>query len=239
MKPATASIPRPWVIDGAKKRSRPCAELGVDRVEFLDYVDSGMAGRLSNDEPMAFCNASVDSVSAEIAELLAGEELLAVIGYDANGTYGHPDHLQIHAVAHTLAPKLEVPWLLDATYNREYLASLPRERRHARPRVRVERGRPHPLRTRRRLVPGQDGGGQTARVTGTAEAVEPSSTGNRRLAEPFRYGVVHRPLTERADRARSPRRRARTEGGLARTVDPARPHSGEETGESPTPGRVS
>lgn len=102
-----------------------CAELGVERVEFLGYVDSGMAGRPSNDEPLAFCNAPAESVASEVAGLLGDEELLAIVGYDANGTYGHPDHVQIHGVANALARKLETPWLLDATYHREYLASLP------------------------------------------------------------------------------------------------------------------
>jgi LmbE family N-acetylglucosaminyl deacetylase len=102
-----------------------CAELGVDRIEFLDHKDSGMAGTADNDDPGAFCRADAEVVAAEIARLVANERLLAVVGYDANGTYGHPDHIQVHRVAHTLADGLSVPWLLDATYNREYLASLP------------------------------------------------------------------------------------------------------------------
>ena len=71
---------------------------------------------------------------ARIAELVADEDVWAVVGYDVNGTYGHPDHLQVHRVAHTVAPGLGVPWLLDATYNREYLASLPDSDGTARPR---------------------------------------------------------------------------------------------------------
>ena len=102
-----------------------CGQLGVDRVEFLPYVDSGMAGAATNDDPAAFCNAEVATVADQVADLVAGEELLAVVGYDANGTYGHPDHLQVHAVATALARHLTVPWLLDATYHREYLAGLP------------------------------------------------------------------------------------------------------------------
>ncbi len=102
-----------------------CDVLGVDRVEFLDYVDSGMAGTPSNEHPSAFGAADPAVVAASVAELVADEELLAVVGYDANGTYGHPDHIQVHRVAHALAPMIDVPWLLDATYNREYLAGLP------------------------------------------------------------------------------------------------------------------
>lgn len=102
-----------------------CGELGVGRIEFLDHTDSGMAGTATNDEPTAFANADPSVVAATVAERLADEDLLAVVGYDANGTYGHPDHLQVHRVAAALVELLPVPWLIDATYNREYLATLP------------------------------------------------------------------------------------------------------------------
>ena len=109
----------------AQEARAACAVLGVDRVEFLDHVDSGMAGTPTNHDPAAFSRADPVAVAQQVAELLADEHLLAVVGYDANGTYGHPDHVQVHRVAHTLADGLAVPWLLDATYNREYLAGLP------------------------------------------------------------------------------------------------------------------
>lgn len=102
-----------------------CTELGVDRVEFLRYIDSGMAGTAANEHPDAFGRSDPAIVAAEIAALLADEDVWAVVGYDANGTYGHPDHLQVHRVAHAVAPKLGAGWVLEATYNREYLASLP------------------------------------------------------------------------------------------------------------------
>lgn len=109
----------------AREARAACDQLGVDRVEFLDHIDSGMAGTDTNADPQAFSNADPGAVAARIAELVADESLLAVVGYDANGTYGHPDHLQVHRVAVALAEQLAVPWLLDATYNREYLAGLP------------------------------------------------------------------------------------------------------------------
>jgi LmbE family N-acetylglucosaminyl deacetylase len=109
----------------AREALAACAELGVDRVEFLDHVDSGMAGSPTNGDPAAFSNADPDEVADRIIELLAGERVLAVVGYDANGTYGHPDHLKVHHVAVELANAMSTPWLLDATYNRDYLATLP------------------------------------------------------------------------------------------------------------------
>lgn len=102
-----------------------CADLGVDRIEWLSYDDSGMDGTDTTSNPAAFCNADPQAVADELAELLAGEDVFAVIGYDDNGTYGHPDHKQVHAVAHAAAGPLGAAWVLDATYNREYLAQLP------------------------------------------------------------------------------------------------------------------
>ncbi|MCP5031017.1 MAG: GlcNAc-PI de-N-acetylase [Actinomycetia bacterium] len=102
-----------------------CSELGVDRVEWLPYDDSGMANTETTANPRAFSNADPDQVAVQLAELLVEESVAAVVGYDVNGTYGHPDHQQVHRVAHRSAPALGAGWVLEATYNREYLASLP------------------------------------------------------------------------------------------------------------------
>ena len=102
-----------------------CDELGVARVIWLDHADSGMADTETTNNPDAFCNTDPDEVSRELTEALSDEDVFAIIGYDDNGTYGHPDHKQIYAVAHAAAEPLGATWVLDATYNREYLASLP------------------------------------------------------------------------------------------------------------------
>ena len=102
-----------------------CADLGVNRVEWLAYDDSGMDGTDTTANPAAFSNAEVGPLAAEIAELLADEQIVAVVGYDKNGTYGHPDHKQVHRVGHALAAPLGAAWVFEATYNREYLAKLP------------------------------------------------------------------------------------------------------------------
>ncbi|MEZ5263614.1 MAG: PIG-L family deacetylase [Acidimicrobiales bacterium] len=108
----------------AREATAACEQLGVARVAFLDHADSGMAGTDTNRRPDAFCNAATDDVAAAVAALVAEEDVLAVVGYDANGTYGHPDHLQVHRSAHAVAARLGVPWLIEATWNREQLAAL-------------------------------------------------------------------------------------------------------------------
>lgn len=102
-----------------------CRDLGVARVEWLPYADSGMADTETNTNPDAFSNASAAAIADELAVLLADENIVAIVGYDDNGTYGHPDHVQVHDVAHAAVATLGADWVLDATYNREYLATLP------------------------------------------------------------------------------------------------------------------
>ena len=102
-----------------------CADLGVARIEWLAYDDSGMDGTDTTKNPAAFCNADPHAVASELAQLFADEDVVAIVGYDNNGTYGHPDHKQVHHVAHAAGAPLNAQWVLDVTYNREYLAKLP------------------------------------------------------------------------------------------------------------------
>ena len=108
-----------------KEAEAACADLGVARIEWLPYADSGMADTETTKNPEAFSNADPQAVAALIAERLSDEEVAAVIGYDVNGTYGHPDHIQVHHVANAAVTALGADWVLQATYNREYLAALP------------------------------------------------------------------------------------------------------------------
>ena len=72
--------------------------LGIDRVEFLDYTDSGMSGWDQNDHHEAFCQADLDTVAGRIADLLRHEQADVFTIYDWHGGYGHPDHVQVHRV---------------------------------------------------------------------------------------------------------------------------------------------
>lgn len=108
-----------------REATAACAELGVARIEWLPYADSGMAGTETTENPDAFSNADPAEVAVEVVALMNDESLHAIVGYDSNGTYGHPDHIQVHRVAHAMAGLEAAPWVLDATYNREYLAGLP------------------------------------------------------------------------------------------------------------------
>jgi len=100
----------------AAELDRSARALGVHRVVRLGYPDSGM-----HNEHAGFAGVPVAEAAERLAEVLAEERADLLIGYDANGGYGHPDHLQVHRVArqaHRLAGRLA---LLEATVDRTAL----------------------------------------------------------------------------------------------------------------------
>jgi N-acetyl-1-D-myo-inositol-2-amino-2-deoxy-alpha-D-glucopyranoside deacetylase len=89
---------------------RACQALGVKDHRFLvgegHYRDSGMMGLPDNDDPRCFWQANVDEAATALARIIEEVEATVIITYDANGFYGHPDHIQAHRVtsrAHELA----------------------------------------------------------------------------------------------------------------------------------------
>jgi LmbE family N-acetylglucosaminyl deacetylase len=70
--------------------------LGVDRLEVLGYRDSGMAGWAENDDAGVFIRQPLDEVVARLSAILDEERPQVVVTYDANGFYGHPDHVFAH-----------------------------------------------------------------------------------------------------------------------------------------------
>jgi len=75
-----------------------CAILGVSDLEVLGYADSGMAGWSTNDVPGSFWTTPVEEAAGRLAELVDRYRPDVVVTYDANGFYGHPDHIQAHRI---------------------------------------------------------------------------------------------------------------------------------------------
>jgi LmbE family N-acetylglucosaminyl deacetylase len=100
------------------------AILGVDRVEFLGYHDSGMMGEATNGHNGSFWSTGVDEAAARVAAILADERADVLTVYDDHGGYGHPDHVQVHRVGHRAAELAGTPWVYDVTMNRDYLRTL-------------------------------------------------------------------------------------------------------------------
>ena len=93
--------------------------LGVQRVEFLGYVDSGMMGTPENDHPGSFWAAEIEEAAARLAEILREEQADVLTIYDQNGNYGHPDHIQVHRVGLRAAALAGVETVFEATVNRD------------------------------------------------------------------------------------------------------------------------
>jgi len=82
---------------------RACEALGVSDHRFLGgagrWRDSGMMGLPDNDDPRCFWQADVDEAAAALAAVVREVAAGVIVTYDANGFYGHPDHIQAHRVA--------------------------------------------------------------------------------------------------------------------------------------------
>ncbi|MGH9023291.1 MAG: PIG-L deacetylase family protein [Acidimicrobiia bacterium] len=59
--------------------------LGVSRVDFLDYLDSGLEGHPGNQAPGAFCQADPDEVAERVRAVVEEEAASALVIYDEGG----------------------------------------------------------------------------------------------------------------------------------------------------------
>jgi LmbE family N-acetylglucosaminyl deacetylase len=100
------------------------AAIGVDRLEFLGYTDSGMIGTPTNDDPSCFWQAPVDEAAERLARILRAEQADVLTVYDENGNYGHPDHIQVHRVGIAAAALAGVERVYEATVDRDAMRQM-------------------------------------------------------------------------------------------------------------------
>jgi N-acetyl-1-D-myo-inositol-2-amino-2-deoxy-alpha-D-glucopyranoside deacetylase len=90
-----------------------CASLGVRNLELLGgagrWRDSGMAGTPSATHPRAFCGGSMQEQVTQLTAVLEKVRPQVVVTYDANGGYGHPDHIRAHEI--TMAATARTPFV--------------------------------------------------------------------------------------------------------------------------------
>jgi LmbE family N-acetylglucosaminyl deacetylase len=107
--------------------------LGIDRVEFLGYEDSGAGDdrRTTDDEAPTGATATLDGAPLDHAvsrlrRILFDERACALTSYDPSGIYGHRDHVRVHqiAAAAVLATGCD---LVEATVSRASLRELRHE----------------------------------------------------------------------------------------------------------------
>jgi LmbE family N-acetylglucosaminyl deacetylase len=100
------------------------AALGIARVVWLGYEDSGMTGWEQNANPGSFFQAPLDEAAERLAEVLREENCDIVTVYDWHGNYGHPDHIQVHRVGHRAAELAGTAKVFEATINRDAIRRL-------------------------------------------------------------------------------------------------------------------
>lgn len=100
---------------------RSAQALGVARVEYLGYADSGLGPTVAPDPPdrSRFVRADTEEAAGRLAALLVEEQVDVLLGYDPSGGYGHPDHVKVHHVARRAAQLAGTARLLEATVPRD------------------------------------------------------------------------------------------------------------------------
>jgi N-acetyl-1-D-myo-inositol-2-amino-2-deoxy-alpha-D-glucopyranoside deacetylase len=104
----------------AAELERAAEVLGVSRLVLLGRRDSGLPGWDSLRHPRALVRADLAALAGTVARLVEAERAEAVVGYDADGIYGHPDHVAVHLLARHAAALAGVT-SYDATVDREHL----------------------------------------------------------------------------------------------------------------------
>jgi LmbE family N-acetylglucosaminyl deacetylase len=95
--------------------------LGAARVEFLGYHDSGLSGDPAHTCANSLAWADEDRVAARVAAILTEESASALVSYDPEGIYGHPDHVVVHRTGLAAAGAAGLTTVYEATVDREYL----------------------------------------------------------------------------------------------------------------------
>lgn len=109
---------------GARRRAEAqesCRILGVDRVVFLDHVDSGLEPRPADRPWGAYVDVDLATAARQIADIAVEERADAIVTYDDHGVYEHPDHVQVHDAAVLAADLAGIATRYLATVDREYL----------------------------------------------------------------------------------------------------------------------
>jgi LmbE family N-acetylglucosaminyl deacetylase len=116
------------LADRRDDEARRAAEiLGVARVEFLDYRDSGMADTNTNHAEGSFWTADVEAAAARLARILEEERADVFTTYDERGGYGHPDHVQAHRVGVRAAELAGTKRVYAATVSRQHFLTIARD----------------------------------------------------------------------------------------------------------------
>ena len=105
--------------------TKAAAVLGITHLYMLGYHDSGMQGWDTNNDPQVFVQANPQEVIANLVGIIRQHRPEVVVTYDANGGYGHPDHIMTHrmtvaavdaAADAKRVPEAGAPWQVQKLY---------------------------------------------------------------------------------------------------------------------------
>ena len=104
--------------------------LGLRKVHFLDYRDSGMSGSVDNQNPQALVQAPVEQVAGQVSVYIREIQPQVVLTFDPVGGYMHPDHIAIQkatVLAFSMAgdPKTKGQSLPPFTPQKLYFHTMP------------------------------------------------------------------------------------------------------------------
>ena len=84
---------------------------GAIQHHMLGYRDSGMIGTDANAHPDSFWQADLDEATGRLVEIVRAARPSAIVSYDENGNYGHPDHINAARIARqAYQASLGEPW---------------------------------------------------------------------------------------------------------------------------------
>jgi N-acetyl-1-D-myo-inositol-2-amino-2-deoxy-alpha-D-glucopyranoside deacetylase len=72
---------------------------GAIRHHLLGYRDSGMIGTDANEHPESFWQSDLGTATSRLVEIVRAARPAAIVSYDENGNYGHPDHINAARIA--------------------------------------------------------------------------------------------------------------------------------------------
>ena len=127
------------------------AALGGPTHHWLGYRDSGMVGEPANDHPDSFHGADLYVAAAQLARLVRRLRPHVVVSDDANGSYGHPDHVKAHRVTERAVTLAADPWWATPedggpwSVPKRYVHALSRDRVFAVQQALLAAGRPGPF----------------------------------------------------------------------------------------------
>lgn len=118
---ADPTLATPETLPQVREQEMLCSaqNLGIARVTFLGYRDSGMAGTEDNTHPHAYINARPEEVVPQLVTIIRRVRPHVILTFEPFGGYGHPDHVTIHNHTHLAIspaadpdyrPELGRPW---------------------------------------------------------------------------------------------------------------------------------